>query len=143
MGIQDYYHSTWYNIHYRCNQPTHPRYGDYGGRGITLYWEDREAFKQYILTTLGERPSALHSLDRKNNNKGYEPGNLRWATKKQQSDNRREFRSDRKWKWVHSHHCGGFQGKLFHKGKQYVTEKGENPADVYLKVLSLRSLLRG
>jgi len=44
---------------------------------------------KYILSALGPKPTPEHSLDRIDNDKGYIPGNLRWATKKEQSSNRR------------------------------------------------------
>lgn len=54
-----------------------------------LWVDDYAAFKAYILTELGERPTPKHSLDRVNNDGHYEPGNLTWATKRDQSLNRR------------------------------------------------------
>jgi len=50
--------------------------------------EDYQAFSEYVLGQLGERPAGMQ-LDRIDNEKGYVPGNLRWATKKQQMQNRR------------------------------------------------------
>ena len=81
----------WVDIQKRCNNPKNKYFKDYGGRGIKLHqsfnkWED---FKQYLLDTIGLRPSSLYSLDRINNDKGYEPNNLRWATKSEQNKNKR------------------------------------------------------
>lgn len=64
---------------------------NYGGRGITVCerWLSYEAF----LADVGERPTAKHTLDRYPNNDGhYEPGNVRWATRKEQARNRRSAR---------------------------------------------------
>lgn len=64
---------------------------DWGGRGVTMFplWRDSfTGFALYVLNTLGERPSR-HSLDRIDNSLGYVPGNLRWATAKEQAANRR------------------------------------------------------
>jgi hypothetical protein len=65
---------------------------DYGGRGIGVFepWiESFEAFYKY----LGPCPSKDHSIDRYPNNDGnYEPGNVRWATKKEQVEHRRNNR---------------------------------------------------
>ncbi len=59
----------------------------YRARGITVCdrWESFENF----LADMGQRPSRSHSIDRINNDGNYEPSNCRWATKKEQSDNRR------------------------------------------------------
>ena len=65
-------------------------YDYYGGRGITVCerWLNFENF----LADMGLRPSPRHSVDRKNNDGNYEPGNCWWATKAQQSNNQRELR---------------------------------------------------
>jgi hypothetical protein len=51
----------------------------------------RHSFKSF-LDEMGTRPSRLHSLDRKNNERGYEPGNIRWATRREQNRNNRRSR---------------------------------------------------
>lgn len=58
---------------------------DYGGRGIHFLFESFEQF----LEEVGLRPSNKHSLDRKNNDGHYTPGNIRWATRKEQNFNKR------------------------------------------------------
>ncbi|RKZ91308.1 MAG: hypothetical protein DRQ40_10035 [Gammaproteobacteria bacterium] len=75
----------------RCNNPNDDHYKDYGGRGITLCeeWADsRDGFARFI-EHVGPCPSDQHSIDRVLNGKGYKPGNVRWATKRQQARNRR------------------------------------------------------
>ena len=72
----------------RCTCPTNVRYKDYGGRGIEWRFESYE--QAYEL--LGPCPAG-RTLDRINNNGHYEPGNVRWATWKQQ------FASRRPWNW--------------------------------------------
>ncbi len=81
----------WYRIKHRCHNPKHHRYKYYGARGIEVcpeWRESYETFRDYINTHLGERPEG-HSLDRINNDGNYEPGNVRWATTKQQNRNSR------------------------------------------------------
>lgn len=72
----------------RC-KPTHRDRAHYFERGIKVAecWLGANGFAQF-LADVGRRPSQEHSLDRKNNDKGYEPGNVRWATKEEQSNNR-------------------------------------------------------
>jgi hypothetical protein len=72
----------------RCERPHHPAYKNYGARGITVCerWRSFETF----IADMGERPSAAHSLDRKDNDLGYFPDNCRWATDEEQNDNKRK-----------------------------------------------------
>lgn len=78
---------VWINMKSRCNNPLHPTYIDYGGRGIkvSIEWNSFETF----LLDMGFRPDPTFSIERKNNNKGYSKDNCIWASKKQQSMNRR------------------------------------------------------
>ena len=87
-----YLYYCWRNIKTRCLNSNHPSYSDYGGRGILMCeeWKDNFiTFKDYILSTLGERP-LLHSLDRIDNDGDYRPGNVRWADRQTQQQNRRK-----------------------------------------------------
>jgi hypothetical protein len=71
----------------RCTNPKNPRYPSYGGRGIKFKFTSFEQFMEEV----GPRPSAKHSLDRIDNEKGYEPGNVGWRTDGEQIANRRRF----------------------------------------------------
>jgi hypothetical protein len=78
----------------RCFNPDDAAYGNYGGRGIRVCerWakgEDGLSGYECFLADMGRRPSASHSIDRRENSKGYSKSNCRWATKKEQSRNRR------------------------------------------------------
>lgn len=79
--------NTWRNMRQRCENPKVPSYADYGARGISVCpeWGDFQTF----LSDMGERPSKSHSLDRIDNSRGYSKENCRWATRKEQTRNKR------------------------------------------------------
>jgi hypothetical protein len=85
-GTVEYY--AWANMKTRCYNPNYFLYFRYGGRGIKVCDEWVKSFTKF-LEDVGEKPTKDHSLDRIDNNGDYEPNNVRWATKKQQTDNRR------------------------------------------------------
>lgn len=75
----------------RCSDRTRKTWPDYGGRGITVCPEWRESFEAFFLD-VGRRPGPAYSIDRINNDGHYRPGNVRWATQKEQQRNRRSAR---------------------------------------------------
>ena len=80
---------AWCSMITRCTNPNRKKWPDYGGRGITVCERWRNSFENF-LADMGPRPSPKHSVDRYPNNDGnYEPGNVRWATKAEQANNRR------------------------------------------------------
>lgn len=81
-------YGIWRSAYSRCHTPGYANYENYGGRGLTVCEEwrwDYSAFKAWALAN-GYKEGL--SLDRIDNDKGYEPGNCRWATKREQTFNR-------------------------------------------------------
>ena len=85
-------HTAWANAKARCFDPKNPRYACYGGRGIYMCAEWAQSFAAF-LTHIGPAPGGT-TLDRIDVNRGYEPGNVRWATKAVQARNKRTTRLD-------------------------------------------------
>lgn len=82
-------YQIWWQVNTRCYNPKSRAYKWYGARGFTNYWRtDRHGFIAYI-SKLKHYGEDGYSLDRINNDLGYQPGNLRWATDKEQQQNRR------------------------------------------------------
>jgi hypothetical protein len=90
-------YDTWHGILDRCENPRNKRYMRYGDRGITVCsrWRDIRLFIQDIEHEIGVKPARCsecggrYSLDRIDNDDGYRPGNVRWATATEQNTNKR------------------------------------------------------
>ena len=95
LGISKRLCHTWVGMKQRCNYKKHKDYHRYGGRGIKVYkdWENSlEIFAQYI----GEPPHPSYVMDRIDNDKNYEPGNIHWVT---QSENARNTSRNKIFLW--------------------------------------------
>lgn len=84
-------HNIWKTMIQRCTNSNSRQYSDYGGRGILISaeWMLFENFYK----DMGSRPTVKHSLERRDNNKGYNKDNCYWATRKEQNNNRRVSRT--------------------------------------------------
>lgn len=82
---------AWAAMIRRCYDAGQKFYRNYGGRGITVCDRWRESFDAF-LADMGRAPSGRHTVDREDNDKGYEPSNCRWATRIQQARNTRRNR---------------------------------------------------
>jgi len=86
-------HRAWINMRQRCYNKNKPRYLYYGARGIKVcdtWRNDFLAFHAYM----GDCPNTQYSVDRINNAGDYEPGNVRWATSREQGRNNRQCKLD-------------------------------------------------
>ena len=80
-------YSSWRNMLTRCYNKKSNNWNDYGGRGISVCQRWRDTFANFF-DDLGERPVGKF-LDRINNDGNYEPGNVKWSTRKENNNNRR------------------------------------------------------
>ena len=86
---------SWHGAKSRCHNPLDHSYGRYGARGITMCERWLSSFENF-LADMGSRPHPDCSLHRKDNSKGYEPDNCKWATKSEQAKERKVRSAEQK-----------------------------------------------
>jgi hypothetical protein len=93
FGYDEDITGIWNHIFDRCYNENHHAYHLYGGRGIKVH--PRYFDMQNFIDDLGPRPTKEHSVDRIDPDRGYSPGNIKWADKKEQAQNRRRSKKNR------------------------------------------------
>lgn len=79
-------YAVWGSMKARCENTKDGDYANYGARGIHVCPRWSQSFEAFI-SDMGRRPTHDHSIDRIDNDRGYEPSNCRWATNLQQANN--------------------------------------------------------
>lgn len=85
-------YTLWLNMKQRCTNPNYKNYHIWGGRGITICDRWLNSFEKFI-DDMGKQPVKRMGIDRIDNDKGYYKENCRWATPKQQNNNKRNNRT--------------------------------------------------
>lgn len=130
-------YNSWYSMIGRCYNKNHKSYKDYGGRGITVCDEWRTSYLIFREWAIANGYKNNLSIDRIDVNGNYEPSNCRWATAKEQGNNRRnnhflEAHGQRKTltQWA------DFFGVRLDRVQYYVT-RGYSGERFYEKMMSL------
>lgn len=87
-------YNIWIGMRDRCNNPKNDSYKYYGGRGIKVCEEWYKSFESFYKWAMSNGYKEHLTIDRINNDKGYEPDNCRWATYKEQNNNKRNNRKN-------------------------------------------------
>ncbi len=116
-------YSRWRNMKVRCYDESSDDYAGYGGRGIKVCDRWLESFENFY-EDMGDPPSAIHTIDRRDNDGDYGKDNCRWATKKEQANNRRSsvivnFKNERVSLTEAAARVGTTTAEIWHRRKKY------------------------
>lgn len=115
--------NAYYHAKYRCIDPQHPRYSDWGGRGIQFKFTSLKEFITYI----GKPLHTTDVLDRIDNDGHYEKGNLRWTTQSISSLNKRIPKNNISGiKGVSQRRNGDWSAQAWKNGKQIHLYQGKS-----------------
>lgn len=131
----------------RCYDTNSPAYQNYGGRGITVCeeWLKSRPFCEWIDEHLGPCPDG-YTLDRINNDGNYEPGNVQWSSRHDQSINQRERKyrirpefplSKVGYRWVYRNQ-ERYVGAMAVQGEKIYCGIFDTPEDAYRAVIRVR-----
>ena len=125
---------------YNTKTTSYPYYGALGVR-VCEEWKDSETFLTYCDEVLGVRPDG-YTLDRFPNKTGnYEPGNVRWADKQSQTENRTiDYENKNDYRWVSKgKNRFTFVGKFKYRGKWIYCGSFATASEAYDAVLTKRA----
>jgi hypothetical protein len=122
-------YGIWTDQRDRCNRESHKYYDSYGGRGIKMAseFDDFSVWLLYV-ESLENAYKDNYTIDRVDNDKGYEKGNLRWASKSVQAHNTRRIRTTNK---------TGFRGVITTKSGKFSASIGVNSKKLHLGTFNL------
>jgi len=136
------------NAIHRCHSSKNKQFKDYGGRGIFVCdeWRGKDGFRNF-LDHIGPKQNSTWSLDRIDNNKGYEPGNVRWVDRSTQQLNRRVVKKSKKTKEAKPRkaHSPRSDSMIITIGNESLTIKawgqkmGLNPRTIYSRLVRGKS----
>lgn len=136
----------WSAMIQRCSNPNKTNFKYYGGRGICVCSSWKNSFEKFY-ADMGPRPTPNHTIDRINNDGNYEPQNCKWATKSEQSKNKRPYGksnikgvyfSKKNNKWQASVKVGG---KNKHLGSFDNKDDAASAVEKFIKTLCLENLI--